>query len=157
MVGFKYLLPIISKSKNLFGFILCIYLSPTYANDFNLRLICDVDTSYLAETKKWENSRMSWDLEVDIVNKTLIKKNFVFAKGEKYAINTNFKIISLKRNHLVAVTDELESEYTGAPRVATIILDNLLLESNDSVGVTYAWHKQSNGIDYFSAQYGLCN
>ena len=150
MVWFKYLLPIIFKSKNLFGFILCIYLSPTYANDFNLRLMCDVDTSYLTQTKKWKNTRMSWELEVDIVNKTLKKKNVYFWEGKKYEINTNFKIINLKRNHLVAVTDEFGNIY---PKVATIILDNLLLESNDSVGVTYASH----GIDYFSAQYGLCN
>ena len=91
---------------------------------------------------------MSWELEVDIVNKTLKKKNVYFWEGKKYEINTNFKIINLKRNHLVAVTDEFGNIYIHSLRLTKIEL------SYSSPIPTIGWTVSLDRVRAPSAVYG---
>ena len=122
-----------------------------------VKLKCDVNNFALSSEKgKWERGKMSWELVVDLLRKNLIKKNFFDVGDETYSFKDNFKILSVSKNGLVAISEELTSQYTGAPSVATITLDNLVSQSNSSVGVTYTFHQQLNSEDVFIVQYGKC-
>ena len=101
---------------------------------------------------------MTWDLEVDIANGILVKKNDFSTKNKPFIIKTNFKILSATKNGLVAISEELTSSYVETPEVTTIILDSSTFDSNNPVDLTYATHAQSFGEDYyFNVQYGKCN
>ncbi len=157
----RYLLPIFFKIKNLFFFFLCLFFSPTYANDFIVKVKCDVNQSALSSEKgQWKRGKISWELGVNLQKKTLTKKNFFDVGDKTYTLQEKFKVLSHSKNGLVALSEELKSQFTGEPSVATITLDNfidnLLSDSNGSVGVTYTLHSQSNNEDVFLVEYGQC-
>ena len=158
MIFIQKFLPFIFKTKNLFLFLFVICLSPSYANDSTVKLRCNVKTEVLEENQKWWESKMTWDLEVDIANGILVKKNDFSTKNKPFIIKTNFKILSATKDGLVAISEELTSKFVKTPEVTTIILDSSSFDSNNPVDLTYATHAQSFGEDYFfNVQYGKCN
>ena len=158
MIFIQKFLPFIFKTKNLFLFLFVICLSPSYANDSIVKLRCNLKTEVLEENQKWWKGKMNWDLEVDIANGILVKKNDFSTKNKPFIIKTNFKILSATKNGLVAINEELTSSYVETPEVTTIILDSSKFDSNNPVDLTYATHAQSFGEDYyFNVQYGKCN
>ncbi len=162
MIFIQKFLPFIFKTKNLFLFLFVICLSPSYANDSMVKLRCDVNTlAFTSDRGKWVHGEMSWALGVDLVNKTLIKSikvSEVLGIGEGYFYKDKFKVISVTKKGLVALSDELRSQYTGSPEVQTITLEfnNFQLDANSSVGVTFTSHGQDLNEDSFIVQYGDC-
>ena len=145
--------------RNILFLLIIICLPTSYANASKVQFTCDVETGGLRGNKEWKwlNKKMNWDLEIDIANETLIKKNFFYVNNEKRIIKTTFKILSVTSNGLVAVSKELKDQFMGTPDVSTITLDNFLFEeSNIPVGVTFANHGQSYGKDNFAIHYGEC-
>ncbi len=162
MIFIQRFIPFVFQTNNFFLFLFVICLSPLYANDSMVKLRCDVNTSVFTSDKgKWVHGEMSWDLGVDIVNKTLIKSikvSEVLGIGEGYFLNDKFKVISVTKKGLVALSDELKSSYVGGPQVQTITLafNNSQLESNRSVGVTFTSHDQNFNEDNFTVHYVEC-
>ena len=158
MLLFKDFLSNFFKTNILF-FLLLSCLPPSYANASKVKLTCNVETAGLRGNKewKWVSKKMNWDIEIDFVNETLIKKNYFYVNNQTRIIKTDFNIQSVTKNGLVAVSKELTEQYFGTPNVSTITLDNFLFEeSNSPVGVTYANHGQSFGEHNFAIHYGEC-
>ena len=158
MLLFKDFLSNFFKTNILF-FLLLSCLPPSYANVSKVKLTCNVETSGLRGNKewKWVSKKMNWDVEIDFVNETLIKKNYFYVNNQTRLIKTDFNIQSVTKNGLVAVSKELTEQFVGTPNVSTITLDNFLFEeSNSPVGVTYANHGQSFGEHNFAIHYGEC-
>ena len=158
MVMFKYFLAIIYKTNPLFWFFLFIFFSPIYANEYMLKLKCDVNNFSLSSEKgEWESEKISSEVGVDLLSKNLIKKDtYSYAKDKTYTLKDKFKILSVSKNGLVAISHPLKSTLTGAPSVGTITLDNLS-DSNALVGLTYTIHLQLNESSRFIVQYGKCS
>ena len=159
---FKNFLQIIS-TKNLLSVFFFLYLSPIQANDQKFKLTCDVETAVLKDHEEWKwNRKMTFDLELDIENKTLIKKNFTSYNDKISILKTNFKIVSVTKNGLVAVSEKVIDRFFGFPDVSTITLknlssDNFLFESNTPVGFTLTNNQQSSWEQYyFAIQHGEC-
>ena len=84
---FKNLLQIIS-TKNLLSVFFFLYLSPIQANDQKFKLTCDVETAVLKDHEEWKwNKKMTFDLELDIENKTLVKKKVTNPQAKKWVAN----------------------------------------------------------------------
>ena len=145
---------------NILFFLLLSCLPPSYANSSKVKkLTCNVETAGLRGNKewKWVSKKMNWDIEIDFVNETLIKKNYFYVNNQTRLIKTDFNIQSVTKNGLVAVSKALTEQFVGTPNVSTITLDNFLFEeSNSPVGVTYANHGQSFGEHNFAIHYGEC-
>ena len=145
------------------SFIFFFYLSPIYANEIKF-LNCDVETAALKDHGDFTYyGKKLFVLELDIQNKTLVKTNFISLKDEKYFVKENFKIVSVTKNGLVAVSEEFKDKNIGFPDVTTITLkksssDNFLFESNAPVGFSLANNQQTPWEKYFFAiLHGECN
>ena len=123
-----------------------------------LQLKCDVNNFSLSSEKgEWESEKISSEVGVDLLSKNLIKKDtYSYAKDKTYTLKDKFKILSVSKNGLVAISHPLKSTLTGAPSVGTITLDNLS-DSNALVGLTYTIHLQLNESSRFIVQYGKCS
>ena len=123
-----------------------------------LKLKCDVNNFSLSSEKgEWESEKISSEVGVDLLSKDLIKKDtYSYAKDKTYTLKDKFKILSVSKNGLVAISHPLKSTLTGAPSVGTITLDNLS-DSNALVGLTYTIHLQLNESSRFIVQYGKCS
>ena len=141
MIMLKKIVQIIS-SRYLFSIFFFLYLSPIYANDFLLKYKCTVETGGLQDSLEWKTitSKVGLELEVDIFNKKLLMKQiFPFPEAMKI-LKTDYKIISLKKNSLVAVSEVLTYQSTEKPQVSTVILDNLIEDVTSPISISYAYH-----------------
>ena len=161
---FKNFLQIIS-TKNLLSVFFFFYLSPIYANDFLLNFKCIVSTVGLQDNLEWSETilnKVGLEFEVDIFNKKLLMKQIFPFPNETKILETDYKIISVKKNSLIAVSEEFIDKNTGFPDVTTITLkksssDNFLFESNTPVGFTLTNNQQSSWEQYyFAIQHGEC-
>ena len=154
---FKNFLQIIS-TKNLLSVFLFFYFSPIYANDFLLKYKCIVSTVGLQDNLEWSEAiinKIGLELEVDIFDKKLLMKQIFPFQDERKILETDFKIISFKKNSLIAVSEELTYQLTEKPQVSTIILDNLIEDVTRPISVTYSYHSHLDR-EYITVQYGEC-
>ena len=136
---FKNLLQKIS-TKYLLSVFFFFYLSPIYANDFLLKYKCIVSTVGLQDNLEWSEAiinKIGLELEVDIMNKKMLMKQIFPFPDERKILETDYKIISVKKNSLIAVSEELRYQLTEKPQVSTIILDNLIEDVTRPISVTY--------------------
>ena len=154
---FKNFLQIIS-TKNLLSVFFFFYLSPIYANDFLLKYKCIVSTVGLQDNLEWSEAiinKIGLELEVDIINKKMLMKQIFPFPDERKILETDYKIISVKKNSLIAVSEELTYQLTEKPQVSTIILDNLIEDVTRPISVTYSYHSHLDR-EYITVQYGEC-
>jgi hypothetical protein len=154
---FKNLLQKIS-TKYLLSFFFFFYLSPIYANDFLLKYKCIVSTVGLQDNLEWSEAiinKIGLELEVDIINKKMLMKQIFPFPDERKILETDYKIISVKKNSLIAVSEELTYQLTEKPQVSTIILDNLIEDVTRPISVTYSYHSHLDR-EYITVQYGEC-
>ena len=155
---FKNFLKIIS-TKNLLSFFFFFYLSPVYANDFLLKYKCIVSTVGLQDNLEWSEAiinKIGLELEVDIINKKMLMKQIFPFPDERKILETDYKIISVKKNSLIAVSEELTYQLTEKPQVSTIILDNLIEDVTRPISVTYSYHSHLDR-EYITVQHGKCS
>ena len=155
---FKNFLKIIS-TKNLLSFFFFFYLSPVYANDFLLKYKCIVSTVGLQDNLEWSEAiinKIGLELEVDIMNKKMLMKQIFPFPDERKILETDYKIISVKKNSLIAVSEELTYQLTEKPQVSTIILDNLIEDVTRPISVTYSYHSHLDR-EYITVQHGKCS
>ena len=103
---FKNLLQKIS-TKYLLSVFFFFYLSPIYANDFLLKYKCIVSTVGLQDNLEWSEAiinKIGLELEVDIINKKMLMKQIFPFPDERKILETDYKIISVKKNSLIAVS-----------------------------------------------------
>ena len=154
---FKNLLKKIS-TKYLLSFFFFFYLSPIYANDFLLKYKCIVSTLGLQDNLEWSEAiinKIGLELEVDIINKKMLMKQIFPFPNERKILETDYEIISVKKNSLIAVSEELTYQLTEKPQVSTIILDNLVEDVTRPISVTYSYHSHLDR-EYITVQYGEC-
>ena len=154
---FKNLLKKIS-TKYLLSVFFFFYLSPIYANDFLLKYKCIVSTVGLQDNLEWSEAiinKIGLELEVDIINKKMLMKQIFPFPNERKILETDYKIISVKKNSLIAVSEELTYQLTEKPQVSTIILDNLIEDVTRPISVTYSYHSHLDR-EYITVQYGEC-
>ena len=154
---FKNLLQKIS-TKYLLSVFFFFYLSPIYANDFLLKYKCIVSTVGLQDNLEWSEAiinKIGLELEVDIINKKMLMKQIFPFPDERKILETDYKIISVKKNSLIAVSEELTYQLTEKPQVSTIILDNLIEDVTRPISVTYSYHSHLDR-EYITVQYGKC-
>ena len=154
---FKNLLQKIS-TKYLLSVFFFFYLSPIYANDFLLKYKCIVSTVGLQDNLEWSEAiinKIGLELEVDIINKKMLMKQIFPFPDERKILETDYKIISVKKNSLIAVSEELTYQLTEKPQVSTIILDNLIEDVTRPISVTYSYHSHLDR-EYITVQYGEC-
>ena len=155
---FKNFLQIIS-TKNLLSVFFFFYLSPIYANDFLLNFKCIVSTVGLQENLEWSETilnKVGLEFEVDIFNKKLLMKQIFPFPDETKILETDYKIISVKKNSVIAVSEELTYQSTEKPQVSTIILDNLVEDVTRPISVTYSYHSHLDR-EYITVQHGKCS
>ena len=134
------------------------YLSPIYANDFLLKYKCIVSTVGLQDNLEWSEAiinKIGLELEVDIINKKMLMKQIFPFPDETKILETDYKIISVKKNSVIAVSEELTYQLTEKPQVSTIILDNLIEDVTRPISVTYSYHSHLDR-EYITVQYGEC-
>ena len=154
---FKNLLQKIS-TKYFLSVFFFFYLSPIYANDFVLKYKCIVSTVGLQDNLEWSEAiinKIGLELEVDIINKKMLMKQIFPFPDERKILETDYKIISVKKNSLIAVSEELTYQLTEKPQVSTIILDNLIEDVTRPISVTYSYHSHLDR-EYITVQYGEC-
>ena len=155
---FKNLLQKIS-TKYLLSVFFFFYLSPIYANDFLLKYKCIVSTVGLQDNLEWSEAiinKIGLELEVDIINKKMLMKQIFPFPDERKILETDYKIISVKKNSLIAVSEELTYQLTEKPQVSTIILDNLIEDVTRPISVTYSYHSHLDR-EYITVQHGKCS
>ena len=144
--------------KYLISVFFFFYLSPIYANDFLLKYKCIVSTVGLQDNLEWSEAiinKIGLELEVDIINKKMLMKQIFPFPDERKILETDYKIISVKKNSLIAVSEELTYQLKEKPQVSTIILDNLIEDVTRPISVTYSYHSHLDR-EYITVQYGEC-
>ncbi len=146
----RFLIPVSFLTYPLFFFI-----SSEKVNAEVIKYKCELQT-YILESNdnNWEYlQNRYWELNVDEFNKSLIQKYTLNFKDKKLPIQNYFKIISLKKDSLVAIEEDMRT-FEGGPQVSTITFKKIE-NSKDTMYMTYTNHMQNNGYD-FTVHYGPC-
>ena len=121
-------------------------------NAQTIKLNCDVKTHIQRwEGEVWENIKnMNWDLEVNQINKIVVKRETLFFEGRNYDLVYYFNIMNDKNNKIVAFRKEEMETLNGGLASTTMTLDL------NSMKISTANHMQDNRWYSFTLHYGTC-
>ena len=121
-------------------------------NAQTIKLNCDVETHMQRwEGEVWENIKnMNWDVEVNQINKIVVKRETLFFEGKNYDLIYYFNIMNDKTNKIVAFRKEEMETLNGGLASTTMTLDL------NSMKISTVNHMQDNRGYSFSLHYGTC-